>query len=102
LVGVWHAPEPFPEKLDAKTRYRIGGVEGLEQFFKEAQASDGAQFGLIDLRVDKTFRIHATVGTWYRDGSLLKLKVDGHETALTISSTGAKLQSGGKTVYTRE
>jgi len=102
FAGLWHAPEPFPEMLDARVRYRIGGLEGLEQFSKEAKASDAAQFGLLDLRVDKTFRIHAKVGNWERAGSILKLIVGRDEIDLTISSDGSKLLGGGKPVYVRD
>jgi hypothetical protein len=74
----------------------------LEQFSKEAKASDAAQFGLLDLRVDKTFRIHAKVGNWERAGSILKLIVGRDEIDLTISSDGSKLLGGGKPVYVRD
>jgi hypothetical protein len=101
LPGLWSAPEPFPEKLDARTRYKIGGLEGLQQFFREARASDSSQFSLLDLRVDKTFRMHATVGKWVKSGSTLKL-IDGvNELDLTISSDGRNLMSGGKAIFTR-
>ncbi|MES1227272.1 MAG: hypothetical protein ABUL72_01295, partial [Armatimonadota bacterium] len=36
MVGLWKMIEPFPERLDSKTRFRIGGLEGLQQFFEEA------------------------------------------------------------------
>jgi hypothetical protein len=101
MVGVWHAPEPYPDKLDARTRYKIEGLEGLQRFFKEAQASDGAQFGLLDLRSDKSYRSHATIGRWTRSGSTLKLMADGAELDLTISSDGSKLYGGGKVLFVR-
>jgi hypothetical protein len=67
---------------------------------KEASASNGAQFGSLDLRCDKSFRIHATVGTWQKNGSALKLRAEGHEMVFTISKDG-KLLSGGKPAYVR-
>ena len=101
LIGLWNAPDPYPEKLDARTRYKIGGIEGLQDFSKEASASDGSQFGLLDLRVDKTYRIHAQVGTWTRSGSILRLFYQGTEQDLTMSPDGTKLLMGGKKVYIR-
>jgi hypothetical protein len=101
MPGVWHSPEPFPDKLDSKTRFRIGDVDGLQQFSKEAKASDAAQFGLLDLRTDKSFRNHATEGTWERSGSILKLFAEGKETDLSISQDGQQLIAGGKVVYVR-
>jgi len=102
MVGLWNAPEPFPEKLDAKWRYKIGGLEGLQQFFKEAMQSDAAQFGLLDLRSDKTYRMHAEIGRWQRSGSTLQLfPPDSPEIDFTISANGRDLLSHGKAAYTR-
>jgi hypothetical protein len=101
LAGVWCAPDPFPEKLDSKTRYRIGGLEGLQRFCHEAIASDSAQFGVIDLRVDGTYRSGGKMGYWSRDGSTVKLVMGIQVTTLTISPDGGKLMSGGRTAYVR-
>lgn len=101
VQGLWRAPEPFPDMLDAKTRYRIGGLEGLEKFFQEAGQSDAAQFGIIDLRVDKTFRNHAIIGRWRKEGSTVTLIVPPDEIHLTLSPNGQKLTSRGKIVYVR-
>jgi hypothetical protein len=101
LAGLWHAPEPFPDKLDARTRYKIGDLEGLERFAKEAGASESAQFAILDLRVDRSFRNHSKIGRWSRSGSTLSLMLEGKQTDLTISADGSKLQSHGKTVYER-
>ena len=101
VAGLWCAPEPFPEKLDARVRYKIGGIEGLQDFSREAKASDEAQFGLLDLRVDKSFRIHGKAGTWVRNGSTLKLFIDQSEIVFTISGDGAKLMIAGKKAYIR-
>lgn len=103
LKGLWHAPEPFPERLDSKTRYRIEGIDGLSRFSTEAMASDGAQFQIMDLRVDKTCRIHADTGRWDRDGSTLVLLIDNTRVEFQISNTnqGMKLLSGGKVAYIR-
>lgn len=101
LIGLWGAPEPFPEKLDCQTRYKIGGLEGLEQFTKEASASEAAVFALLDLRGDKSFRLHGKIGTWSRNGSTLTLREGKDETRFTISSDNSKLQLGGKTAFAR-
>ena len=96
MVGLWNAPEPFPEMLDARTRYKIGGLEGLERFSHEASASDDAQFALLDLRKDKSYRFHGKLGTWYVTGSTLVL-VDGNkETPYAISEDRRKLSARGK------
>ena len=99
--GLWHAPDPFPEKLDARVRYKIGDIQGLQDFSKEAKASDESQFGLLDLRVDRSFRVHASVGTWTRNGSTVRLFKDGKETDFTLSPDGTKLLIGGKKAYVR-
>ena len=99
LVGLWRGPEPFPERLDSKTRFRIGGLDGLKQFAEEARACVAAQFALLDLRADKTFRIHDEEGEWYRKGSELVLQIDIKLTRYTISQDGTKLNAGGKTAY---
>lgn len=101
VAGLWHAPEPFPDKLDAKTRNKID-LDGLAKFSEEAKASDGAQFGLLDVRVDSTYRNGARVDRWARSGSILKLFIDGKEMDLDISANGQKLLSHGKTVYVRD
>jgi len=101
MAGLWHAPEPYPDKMDCQTRYKIGGLEGLADFTKEAKASEGATFTLLDLRVDKSFRIHGSIGTWRRRGSILWLKDGPSETPLNISNDGMKLLAGGKAVFVR-
>jgi hypothetical protein len=101
VVGLWHAPEPYPDKLDARSRYKYFGLEGLQTFVHEATASDGAQFALLDLRVDGSFRSHSTIGSWTRNGSALQLKAAGKEKVLSISADGQKLVMGGKVVYER-
>ncbi|MDR3692583.1 MAG: hypothetical protein P4L46_24600 [Fimbriimonas sp.] len=101
MVGVWHTPEPYPDKLDSHWRYRIGGLEGLEQFFTEASRSDSAQFGLIDLRIDRTFRLHAKGGIWNLNGRTLTLIFDTGKAIYNLSDNGQKLLQGGKPVYIR-
>ena len=101
MIGLWHAPEPFPEKLDARTRYKIGDLEGLQRFAREAGTSNGAEFDVLDLRSDGTFRAHATLGSWSRQGSTLTLFADGKRREFAISTTGAKLLEQGKAAYVR-
>jgi hypothetical protein len=101
MPGLWHAPEPFPDMLDARTRYKIGGLEGLQQFFKEAGKSDGAQFAVLDLRVDKSYRYHGILGRWQKNGQTVILKGEGGEIQLTLSADGQKLMSGGKASFIR-
>jgi hypothetical protein len=100
-IGLWHAPEPFPDRLDARVRYKIGDIDGLRQFGKEAGASEGAQFGLLDLRPDLTFRIHSKVGNWQRSGSTLSLILEGKQIDYAISPDGTKLLARGKPAYVR-
>lgn len=100
LVGLWQAPDPYPERLDAHWRAKIE-EDGLPHFADEAKASDGAMFGILDLRVDATFRSHALEGSWSRDGQWLVLRAEGHTKRLQISSDGQKLISDGKTAYQR-
>ncbi|WP_144241259.1 hypothetical protein [Fimbriimonas ginsengisoli] len=100
LVGLWQAPEPFPDKLDARTRTKVQ-EEGLQMFFQEASASDGAQFAVIDLRPDHSFRDHSTIGSWQRNGSTLTMFAKGKRLDLQISGDGSKLLSRGKAVYVR-
>jgi hypothetical protein len=100
LIGLWHAPEPFPDKLDARTRAKID-LDGLQRFAKEAAASNAAQFGIIDLHRDGTFRMHDIVGRWGRNGSILRLFIKGGEKDLAISTDGAKLLEGGKPAFLR-
>lgn len=102
FVGLWHYPEPFPEKLDARTRYKIGGLEGLQQFFKEAAASDGAQFGLLDLRVDGFFRLNGLVEHWRREGSNIILRIEGKDVSFAISPKDGHLLYAGKAMYVRD
>ena len=99
LIGFWHQPEPFPEKLDARTRQKIQ-ENGLKIFMKEAGASEGAMFNVLDLRADRTFRCHAKTGTWnIVDGNVLVLHSD-REVKFGITRDG-KLVQGGKVAYTR-
>ena len=100
FIGLWYAPEPFPDKLDARTRTKIE-LDGLQRFFDEAGASNAAQFGILDLRRNATFRMHGIVGTWSRSNSILRLNVKGQKTDFTISADGAKLLLGGKPVFVR-
>ena len=100
LIGLWQGVEPYPGKLDARTRAKIE-LDGLQHFAKEAMASNSAQFSLLDLRRDGRFRIHSTVGTWRRNGSILVLLAENKETDLAISSDGSKLLTGGKPIYVR-
>ncbi len=101
MIGLWHTPEPFPDKLDARTRYKIGDLDGLQRFAGEAKESNGAEFGILDLRSDGTFRIHATLGSWKREGSTLTLFAAGKRIELTVSANGAKLSLNGKAAYQR-
>jgi hypothetical protein len=100
MVGLWHAPNPYPDKLDARTRSKIDD-RGLRPFFNEAASCDGAQFSLLDLRADKSFRIHGTVGTWQKSGSTLTLIANGKPIQFGISGDGTKLLQGGKPAYIR-
>jgi len=100
VVGLWHEPEPYPDKLDARTRGKVDD-RGLVPFFKEAGASEGAQFNVIDLRADRTLRIHGKGGMWGRNGSTLTLTFDKGSMSLEISADGRKLLSRGKAVYVR-
>jgi hypothetical protein len=100
MVGLWQAPDPFPGRLDARTRQKID-EQGLQHFIKEASDSDGAQFSVVDLRVDRSFRIHKTVGTWQRSGNTLTLTAEGKQTNFTISRDGSKLLLSGKPVFVR-
>lgn len=100
-VGLWHMPDPFPEKLDARSRYKFFGLEGLQKFLTEAVASDGCQFAIIDLRSDRSFRASATIGTWQVNGNILTMKDDQTTIEYTISSDGTKLYNGGQVIYVR-
>ena len=102
LIGVWHAPEPFPDRLDARTRYKIGDLEGLQRFFKEAMESDGAQFNIIGIKTDKTYRSHKMTGGWHRDGNLLLVKTDTGTSKFTISSDGLKLLLGNRVAFLKD
>lgn len=95
---LWHAPEPFPDKMTARDRNRFFGLEGLQQFMGEASASDGAQFALLDLRPSHAFRAGSTVGRWTQEGTTLTLMADGGRVQFTIVD-GQKLVSGGKTKF---
>lgn len=100
LVGLWGQTDPNPEKLDSKTRYRIDGIDGLRRFSDEAAGSDGAEFNLIDLRSDGTFRIHQEEGRWQRNGATVHLQSPKIDLTLQISRDLTKLFTG-KTVYMR-
>ena len=101
LAGVWYTPEPFPNKLDARTRNKVQ-EQGLQLFVGEAAASEGAIFSQLDLRVDRSFRIHETIGTWSRNGSILTLSANGKTKQYEISRDGMKLTMGGKAAYVRQ
>lgn len=100
VMGLWCAPEPFPSKLDARTRAKVQ-EQGLQHFFGEARTSDSAQLSVMDLKPDKSFRIHASTGMWIRSGSTLSLIVKGHATNYQISSDGTKLLQDGHVVFER-
>lgn len=101
VVGLWHAPEPFPDRLDARTRYKIGGIEGLQDYANESQGSDGAQFGLLDLRVDSNYRQTDTVDMWSKNGSTVILIREKQKIYLTLSNDGQKLLSNGRVAFIR-
>jgi hypothetical protein len=100
MVGLWYAPEPYPDKLDARTRAKID-LDGLPRFAKEAEASNAAQFGILDLRRNGSFRIHSILGPWQKLGSTLRLKVKTQNVDFAISPDGTKLLLGGQVAYVR-
>ncbi|HWD39421.1 MAG TPA: hypothetical protein VG944_11260 [Fimbriimonas sp.] len=99
IAGLWHAPDPPPELLDAKTQYKIGGLEGLERFVTQAIGADGSEFGIVDFRVDHTFRIHDKIGNWSKSGSTVRLTYQGKVIMVLTMSADGKLLSGGKLAY---
>jgi len=101
LDGIWHAPDPFPERMNCRERFKFFGLEGLEQFFKEAMNADGAQLTVMDLRVDRSYRFHSMVGMWKRDGAYLVLTTDGPDVRYRISDDGLKLMQGNKVAFVK-
>ncbi len=99
LVGLWQAPEPHPDMLDARTRGKIDD-RGMMPFVKEAGESDGSQFGVMDLLANRTFRIHDKAGTWSSDGRTLTLMCPPAKPMVFQISNG-KLMAGGKVAYVR-
>jgi hypothetical protein len=101
VSGLWQQPDPFPEKLDARTRAKID-EHGLERFFQEAIKSNAAQFTILDLRVDHTFRQHSHQGNWELDGStLVLLPEEGGRKELQVSSDRSQILAGGKVILVR-
>ncbi|HEY3781760.1 MAG TPA: hypothetical protein VGL56_11790 [Fimbriimonadaceae bacterium] len=100
VVGLWYTPDPYPEKLDSKTRYRIDGLDGLKRFSKEAAMSDGSQFGIMDIKVDGTYRNFSTVSGWKKSGSTLVLTTEkgGH---IEFAINGNKLMKDGRIAYVK-
>ena len=101
LAGIWHAPDPFPERMNCRERFKFFGLEGLQQFAKEAMSADGAQMAVMDLRTDRTYRFHDKTGMWKRDGSLLILMTETADMKFQISDDGSKLLTGGKVAFTK-
>jgi len=100
LIGLWQGPDRFPERLDGKTRYKIGGIEGLQAFAQEADLSEGSLLSIIDLWPDHRYRSAGSVGSWVREGSTLTL-IDGpNKLTLTITSDG-KLKQGNTVAFVR-
>lgn len=102
--NTWFGPEPHAERLDSKDRFRWGGLDGLRQFSKEAEQSDGNQFNLLDLRQDRTFRVFGDDGTWqYRDDKhqLVLLPSDGKPIYYDVSPDFKFLLQGGTKRLTR-
>lgn len=101
VAGLWQQPDPFPEKLDARTRAKID-EHGLVRFFQEAIKSNAAQFSILDLRVDHTFRQHSHQGTWELSGStLILLPEDGGRKELQVSADRSQILAGGKVILVR-
>lgn len=100
LVGLWQPPDPFPGKLDAKTRSKIE-EDGLQRFMKEASESEKPLFKVVDLRVNKTFRLHSTIGTWRKTGQTVILSSNGIDQAFQLSSDGQSLLVDGKVALIR-
>ncbi len=100
LVGLWQGPDRFPERLDGKVRYKIGGLEGLQDFAKEADASEGSLMSFIDLYPNHQYRVHGKSGIWVHNGSQLTLIEGSDRIILNITSDG-KLKAGNTVVFVR-
>lgn len=101
LIGLWHAPCPFPERLDPYVRYKIGGVEGLQRFLKEAVESDKAEFKVINLRRDGNYRADGLIDQWVHDGSTVTLFNGPQRMTFTLSADGQKLMAGKNVAFQR-
>lgn len=102
--NTWFGPEPYAERLDSKDRYRIGGVDGLRQFSKEAEDSDGNQFNLLDLRKDRTYRVFGDDGRWHyleNKHQLELLPSKGGKRVFDVSPDFRYLSIGGKRAFQR-
>lgn len=100
VAGIWQAPDPFPERLDAKTRSKIE-ENGLKRFMDEASQSDAAQFAVLDIRTDHTFRIHEKVGRWQRKGAKVEFSSGNSTVTVQISPDSRKLLGDGRTLWVR-
>jgi len=98
VVGLWQAPDPFPERLDAKTRGKIDD-RGLMPFFREAGSSDSALFSILDIKADGSYRSGGETGSWSVDGSTLRLSTGVGTIEFQIGPSG--LMKGGHVVYMR-
>lgn len=85
----------------ANARSRTKYEEGLPDFANETAAGDGAQFAVMDLRCDRSYRQHATIGTWDRNGSTLILFASAKKLVYQISADGTKLLKDGSVAYVR-
>jgi len=100
LIGLWGQIDPFPEKMDSKTRFRIEGIDGLVRFSAEASGSDHAEFNLYDIRSDGSFRYHDKEGRWQRNDATVRFTAPKFDVTFQISRDLTKLFSG-KTVLKR-
>ncbi len=97
FVGLWYSPEPNPERLDSKDRYRIEGVDGLKRFASEAMASSENQFAVLDLRRDHSglTPTSSREARWRREEAILKVG----EVRYTFSPDFKTLYLNGKVAY---
>lgn len=100
LVGLWGAPDPHPQRLDARTRQKIDEM-GLQRFFDEAAQSDAAVFAVMDLRPDGSVRYHKETGTWKLEGSTLSIAFSMSKQVFQLSRDGSQLLNAGRVVFVR-
>jgi len=101
LATLWYCPDPFPQRTDSLSRFRVEGVDGLKKFAAEAATSDASQFGLLDVRRDHTFRMGSTIGIWSKEDGVLHLTSQSMDLKLVIAPDFQNLRSNGRIAFVR-